>query len=326
MSKFEVRAYEPRDLDAYLELHAGSFVGGSPLAWWNWRFVDLPRTKSEIWGAFDPDGRCVAMYAGVYQQLWLQGETHTVLNHSDIAVHPDLRDGLAGSSVLLRATKRIFKEQIGGSLKLVYGFPQPALLRFLVRKAAVEVLTDVTFLVKELAEPIPTPSNLELRRVAGFGPETDELWTRCRAEFGAAIVRDSTYLNWRFQSHPKVDYELLECRDVKTGQLRGLAVLRTGGWDPSITSLCEWLVPLEDREAELCLLSGAEESARQRGTNYLVTWFPTSSLLFTRFQAEHRFFAKATPYQELFLSYDPQLRRQWFYDNWYQTMGDIDFF
>ena len=149
---------------------------------------------------------------------------------------------------------------------------------------------------------------------------------RCRDELGAAIVRDRVYLDWRFRDHPLVDYELLECRDTSTGGLRGVAALRQGGWDPSIASINEWLVPRDDREAEAALLSHAVQYARQHERRYLIMWLPTTSPVFYRLQTDHGLFGRATPYQEIFISYASGIDRGWLYNNWYQTMGDIDFF
>ncbi len=108
--------------------------------------------------------------------------------------------------------------------------------------------------------------------------------------------------------------------------MRGLAVLREGGLDPKSTSLSEWLVPDGDTEAESALIDFGLATARERRSNALVAWFQSSGDHFNRFQVQHGFYARATSHQELYKVWQGGVYRDWLQENWYQTMGDIDFF
>src|SRR5690606_21625164 len=72
--------------------------------------------------------------------------------------------------------------------------------------------------------PRAVPTDLQVRQVHRFDADTDTLWTRLQDASRLAIVRDAKYLNWRFADAHDVAYELWECRERGTGNLRGVAV------------------------------------------------------------------------------------------------------
>ena len=324
--RLEVRVLAPADEAEALALHRREFGDSRDAAWWAWRFRGLPGGRSKLVGAFAPSGRCRALYAGLWQPLWIDGRVGMALIHSDIAVDGELRDGLGGAALLRRATREFMVDVPDDDTRVMYGFPQPGLLRFLVREVNADVLGDVLFLVREASSAVPAPPSVVVSRVEEVPTDVDELWARVRDEVGAALVRDRDYLDWRFARHPLVDYELVECRDARSGELRGFAALREGGWDPQIASLSEWLVPQGDADADAALVAHALAYAERRDRRYLVGWFSSADPRFDGFQVTHGFAVKATPYQQLVISYTQGVDRAWLREYWYQTMGDIDFF
>ena len=326
MRDLEIRALGPGDREAAVALHNRAF--GPPRwdeAWWTWRFERLG-PRSAVLGAFDADGGCHAIYGGVRHRFLLDGDPCLVLNHSDVAVAPELRHGLGGSRLLLALARRFFEEQAEAETPLMYGVPEPALRRVVVRHLRSEVLGDLTFLGRELGPAAAPDPAVEVSAVESFGPETNRLWATCAPELGTAIVRDAAYLNTRYRDHPAVTYRLLEARDASSHDLRGLAILRRGGWNPEAAMLNEWLVPDGDRPAERSLVAGVLDAARAAGAGGLVAWFPAATSAFRRFQRDHGFLVGSTPYQMVFRSYRPGVDRAWLADRWFQTLGDADFF
>lgn len=325
MSDVLFRPYTVGDDDELLRLHNRSFVSQWTREWWDWRYRDLPRGDAAILCAFLADGRCVGMYAGVRLLMQLGSEQCFALSQSDVSVDADMRGGPGRAKLVTRMAKRFFALHTGGETKVTYGFPVPPLRRVISRFVGGQILSDLVFVIHDLHSTSPIDGTVDVRVVERFDDDADELWERERPRFGAAIVRDAAYLNWRYADHP-VDYELLEARYNGTGALRGLAVLREGGLDPSVASLAEWLVPFADDAAESALIDHALQYARERRRTGLVAWFPSAGDHFHRFQTRHEFFARATPYQEQFSAWKEGVDRDWLQQNWYQTMGDIDFF
>ena len=189
----------------------------------------------------------------------------------------------------------------------------------------VGVLRDVCFLLRRSERPLEVPTDApEVVPVARFGDAAEALWARCAAELGTGTVRDPRYLNWRYAEHPDIPHLLLEARSGT--ELRGLAALRAGGYDPRLFSLLDWLVPFEDRATERALLARASAEGRARSLPFLAAWTPLALPLAQRWQEELGFFARGTPFQECYRAWGPGLGRRWLDEHWVQTMGDIDFF
>ncbi len=326
MSRLVHRAFRPGDEEAILDLHARAYGPGRTRAHWDWRFKHNPAGRTELRGAFDQDGRCMAVFAGVSQRFVVDGrDEHFAQNWGDIAVDPELRGGIGGSGTAVRVGCE-FVESHSHSSKLMYGWPEPGLRRIIVRFMRAEALTDVVFLVHELRAQIEPAPSLEVRPVPSLGADAQALWEAFRASVRATIVRDVEYLHWRYRDHPSIDYVLVEARERSSGALRGVAAFREGGWDASLLTLSELLVPQGDAEAERALVAHAAHEARARGRDWLVAWLPSESEPFRRFQCDYGFFARGTPYQEVFRSWIPSADRNWLHAHWYQSMGDIDFF
>jgi len=69
--------------------------------------------------------------------------------------------------------------------------------------------------------------DVEVRAVATFDDEYDDLWLRARASFATCVRRDARYLRWKYLACPFRQYRVLEAR--KSGTLSGYAVLREEG-------------------------------------------------------------------------------------------------
>jgi hypothetical protein len=320
-----IRGFQDEDENAFLALHHRAFGPHWSRAHWRWRFRENPLGRTDLLGAFDGSGRCLASYGGVTLPFTLEGREALATNQSDVAIEPGLRRGLGGSRLLAEITQRFF-EHCGRNVQLIWGFPEPGLLRIVTRFADVHILRDVVFLVRPVTRPPTSTCEVLVHPLARCGPEVTELWARCDDVHRTAVCRNASYLEWRFVRHPGVDYTVLGARDARSGELRGIAVLRSGGWDASVVSLCDWLVPRDDRDAEQALVAWVVAEAARRGHSHVVGWFPAPQLQFHRFQVDHGFFAQATPYQQGVRWWVPGITRRWLHEHWYQTLGDLDFF
>lgn len=324
---YAVRPYRPGDEEALLQLHNRSFNGHAPRSrrHWEWKYRENTAGTTEIVLAEDTGGRIVGVYAVVSHRALLDGRECRAGLQTDMAVDPELRTGLGGSRLIVELGDAYQACFLTDDVRLEWGFPEPELQRVCLRHLKVGVLRDVVFLLRE---PGPLPSrdaSVEVRACARFGPDVDDLWRSCRGELSTCTIRDRHYLDWRYAGHPDVEYTLLEARASNGGALRGIAVLRAGGFHPDVVSLLDWLVPSDDRGAELALLAHALEETAWQQKKFLAAWFPTPWPLFLRFQLEYGFFARSSPFQECYRSRDSAYDRRWLDEHWYQTMGDIDF-
>jgi GNAT superfamily N-acetyltransferase len=81
-----------------------------------------------------------------------------------------------------------------------------------------------------------------------FPPEMDEVWKRMLDGYGVAMFRDSTYLNWRYNSHPVLDYRIQLAE--RGGQPVGYLVWRSppGGDADNRAVIVDFLVERGDTE------------------------------------------------------------------------------
>jgi hypothetical protein len=325
---YKVRPYRPGDEEALLAFHNRAFAGHAPRSrrHWDWKFRENPVGTTEIVLAEGEHGRPVAVYAVVSHRAQLDSEACRAGLQTDLAVDSELRTGLGGSRLIVEIGETYQACFLADDVRLEWGFPEPELQRVCLRHLKVGVLRDVVFLGRE---PGPLPENgtsVEVRACARFGAEVDELWRKCRGELGTCTLRDQRHLNWRYADHPDVTYTLLEARASHGSALRGIAVLRAGGFHAGVVSLLDWLVPRDDHDAEHALVARAlEETARER-KQFLLAWFPTPWPLFLRFQLEYGFFARSSPFQECYRSRESAYDRRWLDEHWYQTLGDFDSF
>jgi GNAT superfamily N-acetyltransferase len=83
------------------------------------------------------------------------------------------------------------------------------------------------------------------------------------------LLKDASYLAWRYQQHPRHSYQILEA--LNGDELAGFAVVRLGD---AVTELCE-LVALPDREPVLlALLAAAAQLGRAAASLALAAWIP----------------------------------------------------
>lgn len=327
--RIDLRAYRPGDEDSLLALHNQEFSGHPPrtMSHWRWKYRDNPPGTTDIVLARQGDDPLLGSYSGIPHALLLQGQECRGELHADVTVDGSIRNGLAGARLSARMMSRHFELFGGGDIRLTWGFPAPGLLRIGMRLCRSFVLRDVVFLLRDVADPFrETDPGIVVRQVDRFGAEVDGLWQECRDEIRTAIIRDAAYLNWRYADRPDLDHVLLEARRSGDGALRGVAVCREGGWHEELFSMLDWLAPRDDLDVEDALLSECLRTARSRERSWIGCWFAGEQARFHRFQTRHAFFAQQTPYQQCFRAFSPGLSRQALAEEWYQTMGDMDFF
>lgn len=329
LSRFTIRSFRPGDEAALLDLHVRSFEGHSARTpeQWRWKFAENPLRRTDIELACAADGEIVAAYCGVTHRALLRGEECLAGVQVDVSVARRLRRTPSGVEILAAIGRRYYDRHGGGATRIAWGFPEPALHRIGLRHIDFEVLRDVNFVVRETGAALwPPPASIVVERVRRFGPAADALWARVRGRFGAVLIRDARYLDWRYADQPGLEHVLLLARSADGGEPRGLAVAREGGWTGELLSVLDWLVPEDDRDAEAALVAGVLEEAAARGRTHVAAWFAGAPMLFSRFQRDHGFFVLPTPYQECFRTWVPSANRRWLAQHWYQAMGDIDFF
>jgi hypothetical protein len=207
---------------------------------------------------------------------------------------------------LLIHPERVLKGKLGGAGAWVAGLG--------LRAAAV-------------ARPRPDLSTADVREIPRFDDRHDRLWESMAADLVCAIVRDASFLNWKYVDQPGQDYLRLEL--VEDGTVKGVAILLCREADDVYAyrraSLVDVIAPLNDRETLRRVVSMAINAAADAGADSLVCMH-TSPPLTRALKACG--FRLRTPQRFLLVdatTLGPDERALiTSADNWHLTQGDSD--
>lgn len=228
------RPYRPGDEHGILALRRVAFGNLDPvrlsMAAWRWQFRDNPAGPPFIRLA-ECRGRIVAQYAVIPMRVTVDGCERTLAFSCDTMTHPAFqRRGLF--SLLAGAVYRDMEEHSG--IKGVFGFPNRASMPGFVKNLGWSPIASLP--------PWVTPANplgafvrpgldfdhgggrFSLSPAREFCRAHDELWKSHRPQRGAALVRDSGYLSWRYPSIPDFGYKIFLIKGG--GETAGHLVLR----------------------------------------------------------------------------------------------------
>ncbi len=333
MSDIEIRAYRPGDEQGILQGYNKVFTAqdGIPprsMAHWRWKFLDNPTGQIHIAVAEDAQAGIVGCYVTLPYRIWLEQAPAVAGQVVDLYVLPEFRRAGARPGLFVNVGLKhyeLFRIPGEGKNVFTYGWPVPN-WRIGQKYLSYENIRDWDFLFQELrpdASPRATSASLQVTEVERYGADVDALWDRLKVTMGLAIVRDATYLNWRYADAHDASYRLYECREQATGALRGVAVYRQCDFlFPRSAFLVDWLVPPDDDDATAALVATAERQARQDQAPVLSTLFPQQHPLFLKFQ-HLGFKVYGTRYFLVVAPFDN--RGTLFYrEQWYHTPGDSD--
>ncbi len=168
-------------------------------------------------------------------------------------------------------------------------------------------------------------SAIRVMEVRFFDRRFDQLWEKWSGG-EIAVVRDSTYLNWRYLNCPAADYRVFTAEE--RGKLLGYVVLKTfnRGWI-RCGNIADLLAAPDDKIAG-ALLSAAIRHLAKSGAVIVIAWVPyhsPSSQLFRRmgffsFPSWVHFAARSRRDGDI---PQPCLEDE---RNWHYTIGDKDYF
>jgi hypothetical protein len=171
------------------------------------------------------------------------------------------------------------------------------------------------------------PGSYAVREVSRFGAAHDGLWARAKADYAVAVVRDASYLNWKYVDQPGQNFLRLEV--VRGGDVAAVAVIAfqepAGPYTYRRARLTEVVVPASDEDLVWTLFEAVRHACRERGADLIVFDVINDSLVR---QAIRFGFARRSSTRVLLVSIGEQpteaalLTRQ--AANWLITRGDSD--
>jgi len=188
--------------------------------------------------------RVVAMTAALPQAFMINGERHLVCSSCDLAVHPDFRGNFLSMRIAIRMSiehgliqgwsnkssiavgnrfsRKTFdqwRHRTNATWRTmrVVALVKPIDWSYMVRRSTnINLPGNIAAMVAGGAQRFSTPfgkpapaPGIEVFRLENFDDRIDELWCRASREHSVIAIRDSTYLNWRFNARPDASYVCL---------------------------------------------------------------------------------------------------------------------
>jgi hypothetical protein len=116
--------------------------------------------------------------------------------------------------------------------------------------------------------------------IARFDSTHDALWEAVQHEYQCAVVRDASYLNWKYVEQPGQDFLRLEIRkDGKAVAIAVVLVVEPGAvYAYRRGFLVDMVVPMADREVVWALLEAVRSVCQQRAVDLLTCYLTSHQL------------------------------------------------
>lgn len=228
MNRYCIRASEPADEPALLNLFLLVFGQMRTAEEWQWKFVSSRSLASEFTPveslvAEDEQGGICGFAGALLLPGWFRGQRIPVVQVCDVMVHPDHRGGIGRANLFTRLLRELL-ERIAADAPMAfrYGFPgrRPYLLGERVgvyREIEVAYETEIT-LGADFFNPCGASS------LDWDDHRLDSLWARLSGQYELGLVRDRAYLSWRYANSPAHEYRFTGI--TRFGRLIGWAVSR----------------------------------------------------------------------------------------------------
>lgn len=221
-----------RSHEDLLLLHSLFEANGMPRAMseLQWRYIEPPTRRTLVHIAIDDHhGRPAAAYCVFPSEFLLHGTRVTAAQSLDTIT--DFR--YRGLGLFKNLARSVYEQCRTEDISFVYGFPnnqsgpgffgrlgwrQRDPVPFMIRPIR------MGYFLRRLGLPVrlprgsqhiepPTLGAFRYRRAINVGPELNDLWSSIAPSVHIGLVRDATFLQWRYLSHPTFRYEAREVYD-----------------------------------------------------------------------------------------------------------------
>lgn len=228
-----IRPYRPGDEAALVELFARAFKRPTTPANWLWKLRGCGQPFENVWLAVEGD-RIIFQYAGIPVRFLTRGGVRWGVQSVDTMADPDYR--LRG--LFMAVARHAFEYWRERGAAFVYGLPneqsRPGFEK-LGLKSVFPVrwrrypISPFSIWSRRLGLSVPTsmldglwfaarlkrkpPAGLDLVDASDADNRFDRIWARCAPAAVITIVRDSSWVRWRYGDAPGFDYRLLIAND-----------------------------------------------------------------------------------------------------------------
>jgi hypothetical protein len=206
---FSIRPTVAGDEQAILAAFSHTFRDSRRKDVWHWIYRDNPEGSKSIL-CVSADGEVAAHSGASFHRAIYQGEVIQIGQCRDAFSHPKFRSAAQGRIGLFAQTTRSLFAQFGAAegIAFYYGFPSVRHLRLGCKQLDYREGNNWGHFLCDIRKfsPVCDKHYGALSATCKFGVEFDRLWDFRKKILTAAVVHDSRFLSWRFNSRLKPNY------------------------------------------------------------------------------------------------------------------------
>lgn len=244
--RFHIRPYMDEDEAAVISLWKAAFGKEISQEVWRWKYHQ-PQFGRRIFLCLTSENVPVVMFSCMPYPALFFGN-HARIGHAvDSMSHPDFRGTVSGRKGLFALTAKSFFDHYGrkDDLMFIYGFPGERHFRL------GNILLDYTPLINSLLYFMFKSANIKKRvkmfkgglgSIKGDDPGLDYLSRKIRNYYPFAVLRDSGFMNWRYEQHPLTSYQIFTYHSYFGRDIKGFMVIRL---EDHLASIVDMFMPAD---------------------------------------------------------------------------------
>ncbi len=200
---YDIRAWQPGDEQAILDLFQASFGRTLSREFWDWRFLGHPAGEPLVMLAWQGD-RLAAHYGASQAPLWVEGQRVPAALSMTTMTHPDDR----GLGLVEAVGEALYESLAAQGYGAVWGFPNAMINATRRRKLAWVPVDDVVTMTVDVARArgALADSAIRVEKVDRIDERFAALQKVLSRADGIEGIRDLATLQWRVDDNPVNTY------------------------------------------------------------------------------------------------------------------------
>jgi len=255
-----------------------------------WQFLQNPVGKQFVNIAIDRTNKVVAAIYAITPVHFKAGDKYVEGSQSlDTITDVNYR----GKGLFVSLARDVYQKAENDGIQLVYGFPNGSSIHGFAKKLAWKVLDPVPYLIRPLNSRYFTQKigflkwlpnvNLKwsgyreskkyiIKSIWDLPQETDMIWKAFAKTFQVGVVRDSSYLNWRYLQKPGEQYKYAACYSQKQECLGFVIYVVKRKHGGKIGYVMELMYFPEYQDVGKQLLNYATHQMNKAGADCILAW------------------------------------------------------
>lgn len=204
---------------------------------WDWRFKRADPAGWRGVVAKAPDGSIAAFVGGSCLHAWVNGQATTVILSGDNYSAPSWRGVASGRNGLFARSARLFFDEMPCDVAACVGVANARRVRLTERLGVNQTCKSADWYIWTVSAERGSAGTSCLTMPCDFttnAAEWDHLWEKRKAVQRAGLIRNSSFLSWRFDIRQGREYWCFAIRSVFSPGAIGYIVLTPHGTDGAV--------------------------------------------------------------------------------------------